>query len=231
MKITFTDTLGVAQEYKPQPAHKLLPDWYKNTKTYENKIKQPDGNGGTTATIKKCMPVFDVMNAGYFLVTHTDVFVSSKINIEGQIEPWYEWSSFTPISFHNNFQATLHPKVDNNIPKYFNPWSIKTPKGYSSLFIAPAHRDNVFEAFPGIVDTDTYHAPVNIVFVLKDKNFEGLVPAGTPICQVIPFKRDAWEMEIGTKKDVEAAKNAVTFIQSKFFDAYKTFFRQNKEYK
>ena len=32
-------------------------------------------------------------------------------------------------------------------------------------------------------------------FFLK-KGFEGIVPAGTPYVQIIPFKREDWEMEI-----------------------------------
>jgi len=231
MKIIFTDTVGISEEYKPQLASKLLPDWYKNTESYKDKIKKPAGDGTTTATIKKCMPVFDVMNAGYFLVTHTDVYVSQRKNDKGETQAWYEWGAFSPLAFHDKFQAVLHPKVDADIPKYFNPWGIKTPKGYSTFFTSPAHHDNVFEALPAIVDTDKYFAPVNIVFTLGNKNFEGLVPAGTPICQVIPFKRDNWKMEIGKEKDIEIAKNVSSLIQSKFFDAYKTMFRQEKQYK
>jgi len=232
-EIIFTDTIGVSEEFIPRPASKLIPDWYKNTESYVSKAKKPDGKGGTPTSIKRCMPVFDVMSAGYFIVTHTDLYVTQRINEMGIVEPWYEWGNFTPISFHPNEQALLHPKVNekNNIPKYMNPWSIKTSSGYSTLFIAPAHHSNVFEAFEGIVDTDKYNAPVNIIFTLKDENFEGLVPAGTPIVQLIPFKRESWQMQIGTEKDVENAKKNETLIHSKFFDGYKTFFRQTKEYK
>ena len=232
-EIIFTDTLGVSEEFKPQPASKLIPDWYKNTESYENKLKKPDGNGGTPTSIKRCMPVFDVMSAGYLLLTHTDVYVTQRINENGEINSWYEWGNFKPIQFHPNTQALLHPKVDekNLIPKYINPWGIKTPSGYSTLFMAPAHHDNIFEAFEGIIDTDKYNAPVNIIFTLKNKSYEGLIPAGTPIAQVIPFKRDGWKMKLGNKEDIKNAKNNETLINSKFFDGYKTFFRQLKEYK
>ena len=60
MKIIFTNTTGADLE-QPKPASRLMPDWYKNTQSYVNGAKKPSGDGGTTATIKKCVPVFDAL--------------------------------------------------------------------------------------------------------------------------------------------------------------------------
>lgn len=32
--IKFTDTIGVPEEYKPVPASKIIPDWYKELESY-----------------------------------------------------------------------------------------------------------------------------------------------------------------------------------------------------
>jgi hypothetical protein len=234
-EIVFTNVNNTPSDYAPQPSSKLIPDWYKNTNSYIDDIKKPDGNGKTSVTIKRCMPVFDALNAGYILVTHTDIWVTQVIeNIDNPDKKtaWFEWPSFDAITFHPEVQAPLHPKATGTpVPKWINPWSIKTPPGYSTLFTPPVHRDNPFTALPGIVDTDTYTPPVNIVFTLTDPNFEGLVPAGTPIVQVIPFKRESWEMSIGTEKDLEEQNKIHIKLRTKFFDSYKTQFRQIKEYK
>jgi len=233
--IVFTNTIDVPDIYAPQPASRLIPDWYKNTNSYIGENKMPDGNGSTNATIKRCMPIFDVLNSGYFLVTHTDLWVTQKaqdIKNPDKKSAWFEWPSFEPIAFHSVEQAPLHPGTTGTpIPKWMNPWGIKTPSGYSTLFIPPVHRDNIFTALPAVVDTDTYIAPVNIVFVLTDPAFEGLVPAGTPIVQIIPFKREVWEMSIGTDADLIEQNKISRKLHTKFFDAYKTQFRQIKEYK
>jgi hypothetical protein len=234
--IIFTNFLEVDEVYFPIPASKVIPDWYKETDSYMGLKKQPDGQGSTSATIKRCMPVFDAINSGYILVTHTDIWVSQKEEeiSDGSVEKntLYEWPSMNPIEFHPKNQAPLYPKqVGRFIPKWMNPWGIKTPPGYSTLFISPIHRNNPFVAFEAIVDTDKYTAPVNIVFTLSDPEFEGLVPAGTPIVQVIPFKRENWKMSIGTKKDMKDIDLVVKKLRSKFFDSYKNQFRQNKEYK
>jgi hypothetical protein len=238
-KIIFTNTFGVPEEFYPQPTYKMLPEWYKQTESYVDGKKKPKGNGDTSGTIKRCMPVFDALTSGYYLITYTDLYVSQEENINtftaeftGTRSPRFQWSSLNPIQFHPLEQAPLHPvATGDQIPKWINPWSIKTPPGYSTLFIPPVHRENAFVALPGVVDTDTYTAPVNIVFTLSNPDFEGLIPAGTPIAQVIPFKRESWEMKIGEEKEIIDQNKVTTLLRTKFFDSYKTQFRHNKEYR
>jgi hypothetical protein len=238
-QILFTNTANVPEIYYPQPASKLIPEWYKKTESYIGEEKKPTPEGSTSGTIKRCMPVFDAINSGYLLVTYTDIWVTQQkeINAEtneptGYVRAIYTWPSYEPIKFHPPQQAVLHPGATGEpVPKWMNPWAIKTPPGYSTMFLAPLHRNNVFNALPGVVDTDTYTAPVNIIFVLSDPKFEGLIPAGTPIVQVVPFKREEWVMEMGNEKDFITQSNVTTKLRTRFFDSYKSQFRQVKEYK
>lgn len=226
MKIIFTNTTGTDLEL-PKPSSRLVPDWYKNTSSYIGGEKKPNGESGTNATIKRCMPVFDAITAGYIIESPADVFVSIKDGVQ-----WFEWSDFGLISFHPITQALDHPaKKPFAYPKWSNPWAIKTPKGYSTLFVQPFHRESVFTILPGIVDTDQYTAPVNFPFVINDPEFEGLIPKGTPIAQVIPFKRDSWVMEIGNKKLLDEQYAVSRKLASKFFDKYKTMFWSKKDYR
>jgi hypothetical protein len=227
MKITFTNTSGYEELEQPKPASLLVPDWYKNTESYVSGTKKPTGDGGTSATVKRCMPVFDAMTSGYIIESPADVYVSIKDGNQ-----WFEWSDMGLISFHPIEQAPLHPdKKPHAYPKWMNYWSIRTPKGYSTLFVQPFHRESLFTILPGIVDTDEYYAPVNFPFVINDPQFEGLIPKGTPIAQVIPFKRDSWKMEIGNQEDLKKQANISKKLSSKFFDRYKTMFWSRKEYK
>ncbi len=226
MKITFTDTSGKNLK-QPLPALNFIPEWYKNTESYFNKEKKPDGKGQGTGTIKRCMPVFDAITAGYIITLPADVYVSLKDN-----EQYFEWADLGLVSFHDKIQAPEHPlKNRHTYPKWNNHWAIKTPKGYSTLFVQPMHREAVFSILPGIVDTDTYYAPVNFPMVINNPEFEGLIPAGTPIAQVIPFKRDVWQTEIGGQKDLNDILKLNNKLITKFFDKYKTMFRATKEYK
>jgi hypothetical protein len=226
-KITFTNVLGW-DFFPPKPAVKEVPEWYKNTPEYwgaEGKVVlNPES---TVHTIKKCIPVFDAITAGYIIYTQVDVQVRQQDGV-----PYYNWSDQSAISWHPVEQASLHPAKNGlPYPKWNNPYAITTPPGYSVLFTAPMHRESVFTILDGIVDTDTYKAPVNFPFVLNDVKWEGIIPAGTPMVQVIPFKRESWEHEIGSNKERIEQEKITRKLKTLFFNSYKRQFWSRKEYR
>jgi len=225
--ITFTDVTESDLEL-PISAEKMLPDWYKNTGSYIGGNKIPIENGKTPATIKRCFPVFDALTSGYLILSPADVYVS--IQDEKQ---YFQWTDYNLITFHPIIQAANHPnRKPFDYPKWTNPWAIKTPKGYSTFFTHPMHRESeMFTTFPGIVDTDRYTSPVNFPFVINDPQFEGLIPKGTPIAQVIPFKRDSWVKQKGSKKENEEQKKLFRKLRLTFFDSYKNQHWVKKSYK
>lgn len=226
MKIVFTDVLGVDDVYAPVPASQVLPDWYKNTPEYTNGERLVR-DGATPHTVKKCMPVFDAMTAGYVIPTPMDVQVTQRDGV-----PYYEWPQIG-LGFHPVEQAPEHPgKNGAPYPKWINPWATSTPRGYSCLFVPPMHNPNgIFTILSGVVDTDTYKAPVNFPFVLDDVTWEGLIPAGTPMVQVIPFKREAWKMSVGGDRERQEQVKAMSRLRSVWFNSYKRQFWTRKEYR
>lgn len=225
MKITFSNMYNLDIE-QPQPASKFIPDWYKNMESYMGGEKKSNGNGFTPATIKKCMPVFDAITAGYIITLTSDVIVNTK---NGKQK--FDWFSLGGVDFHPIEQAPDHPyRNEYPYPKWMNPWAIKTPEGYSTLFVQPFHRESVFTIMPGIVDTDKFDIAVNFPMVINDPKFQGIIRKGTPIAQVIPFKREEWEMEINSEETTSRNKN-IEKLTSKPFDRYKDFFWNQKKYK
>jgi len=85
-----------------------------------------------------------------------------------------------------------------------NPWVIKTPPGYSCLFVSPLNNtDDRFSIISGIVETDTYEGEINFPIVFNGDKYPVLnttLLKGTPYVQVIPFKRDNWVMETKENK-------------------------------
>lgn len=234
--ITFTNLYNTEVLHPPIPASKLVPDWYKTLNSYSSNKKEPlKEPAGVPTTIKRCMPVFDSITAGYILFTPYDVFVTQEQLEEGssKLQPYYHWKGNKFIEFHPIGQAPNYPNNSGHteaFPKFMNQWGIKTPKGYSTIVLQPMHRESVFTILPGIVDTDKYDTAINFPFVLNDINFSGLIPAGTPMAQVVPFKRDSWKMNFGKEKDLKNAENTGKKIGSVFFDAYKDMFRQKKDF-
>lgn len=191
--IQFTNINEWLEETIPTPATKIIPEWYRKMPTRHNN----DFSNANSITIKKCLPVFDALTAGYILSTPCDIYVKQE---DG--EPSY-LPTMDILSAHPAKQLFMNPNGNMfKVPKLMNGWGIKTPKGYSTLFIPPMHNPNPwFEVLPGIVDTDILTEPVNFPFMLKDKKFEGLIPCGTPFIQIIPFKRDVWKVAVGGPQD------------------------------
>ena len=228
-KIIFTPVFDVEHAFYPEPATKNIPEWYKKTDSFMGSKKFAVFNNNGNQTIKKCMPVFDAIAAGYIIKTFVDVYVTlTDDNVS-----YFNWPGFEPISFHPIEQALEHPLMNNRpYPKWNNPWSVQTPQGYSSLFVPPMHNPNgIFTILPGIVDTDSYISPVNFPFTLDNPNFEGMIPAGTPICQVIPFKRDQFKLGLGSEKNVKKLYSFQKIYNNRFLNNYKSKFWNKKEYR
>lgn len=177
----------------PVPAFKILPDWYRDLKNHT-----PDGrdhHGGRGMTAKKCMPMRDMLMSGYHILMPCDVnfkvdergmtMIASKNPVLGEV-----------IQFHGNEQAggRTSPSFPGPVPKFINPWVIKTRRGYSIRIDPPPGRmDPRFTPLPGIVDTDDgrYIKQINFPAIWHQKDFDDVIKAGTPIVTVTPFKRIA----------------------------------------
>lgn len=214
---------------KPYPAITKLPDWISNTPSYINGKKSVDDFGDPTSTIKKCLPVVDAMTAGYHIPLHCDVWVEnagpSDINIK------WSWDTLQVIDMQKQEQMQTYPVPEGFYPtsfKFINPWIVKTPAGWSCLFTHPLHYDDLpYKCLPAIVDTDKHPIPVNFLFFLN-KNFSGLIEKGTPMIQVIPFKREDFKSQFSF--DTGSFKQKWEKAHQVFFDRYKKFFRSPKKY-
>jgi hypothetical protein len=222
-EITFINVLGYHNSSIPVPAEKCLPEWYKQTPRRHNN----DKSSSEAMTLKRCMPFFDVMTAGYILKTPCDIYVKF---IDG--EPKLSPAMANVLSAHDMKQGHLHPKRNGySYPKFLNSWGIKTPKGYSCLLINPAHNPNPwFEILEGLVDTDTYNIPIHFPFILKNPTAEYLIPEGTPMVQIIPFKRDEWKFTIGNDQDRKLVAEQDRELSKYAWDRYKRLFRAMKEW-
>ena len=75
-------------------------------------------------------------------------------------------------------------------PKLINPWRIETAPGWSTLMI-PCYWEpsEDYTVVPAIVHTDFYHSMNVVLNLTGDRAF--MLKYGTPVAQLIPFKRDS----------------------------------------
>jgi hypothetical protein len=148
--------------------------------------------------------------------------------------PYFQWGHNDAIVFQNVQQFQNHPysrEIDYAV-RINIPWSIKTPKGWSIMILEPQHHEpGPITCASGIVDTDDFSIPFNMFLKLRDPNFEGMIPAGTPFLQIIPFKREAWQSELGGEKERKKFYSDIQKFKTVFFDRYKKFWWKRKDYK
>jgi len=231
MKINFIPTVD-APLMEPIPAVRNLPEWYKAKKPLLSGDKKHKAYPDNTknVTVKWCNPFGDALGSGYFMLLENDVQVTP--HPEAPEFVWFRGGDGF-ISTHHKEQIApeLIPKGYSDQPfKFDNQWGIQTPPGYSVLFTHPMNRTELpFLTLSGVVDTDEYNQPVNFPFLIKE-DFDGIIEAGTPIAQVIPFKREEWKsnIELFDSKRVEDIKAK---FNRKIFRTYKLGYWKKKSYK
>ena len=94
------------------------------------------------------------------------------------------------VSNHAPFQVAGNPHEPRPPMKFHNYWTIRTAPGWSCLFTAPLNRPHpVVQVLSGVVDTDAFPTPVNFPFIATAGDGVHVLPKGTPLVQVIPFRR------------------------------------------
>jgi hypothetical protein len=181
--------------------HKNIPDWYRDGDRF---YKDQNGEyfkdpviGGRMPTWKACPAIYDTFTTGYVYRTPCDIEFSlfggkvfakvldSRYDFFLQSRP--SMPGFpTPYGYHEDHFA------------WFPDWACSVPEGYSVLYSQPFNRyDLPFVTTEGIIDNDKISLPGSMPFFIR-KEWEGVIPAGTPFAQLLPFKREDWESKIVT---------------------------------
>lgn len=222
---------------EPEPASRNLPEWYKKQPA-EIKMATSYQMGQVGSTVKKCMPIFDAMTAGYVFKAPCDIYLDGTnpnkltYSIPASLKQ-YEEALFAT---HHRDQYSEYPinsdREHKDLLRIMPFWSAKTPEGYATLVVPPLHGDlGPLRAIPGLIDTDKFITDGHFSF-LVDRTFVGVVKRGTPLAQLIPFKREDWEMELVPQSIADKEVNSQRLLlRSVFVNAYKTLFRSKKDYK
>ena len=174
------------------PSRTHVPKWYKDAERYIG--GKPQILPSKNTTVKACVPFLDSLTFGYIITLSMDVLVERKnsvINLSWPTGP-------EPIQIRDKEgSATIPVPVGHSSDRFV--WKVnihlELPKGYSALITHPLNRHDLpFTTLSGIVDADAGMFPGNLPFFLRE-DFEGLIPKGTPILQLLPFKRDDWKSE------------------------------------
>ena len=234
----------------PSSAQNVIPDWYKDADRF---AKMPNGEyykatkevcpfpkEGTTddygkiPTWKACPAILDSFITGYVLKTPCDIEFFKNIN--GTIDVKIADKRY------QDFVTKRPPMPQFEHPKgfyryhfaWYPDWEVSLPEGYSALFMTPMNRfDLPFLNTSGIIDSDKVSIQGKFPFFVAE-GWEGLIPAGTPYMQFLPFKRENWEHETSfseAKKIYDGMMDNMKFYRQADGGIYKNKVWSRREYK
>ena len=170
--------------------------------------------GGEIRTLKHCPPFLDALGLGVLILLPTDLTVT-----DGQLS--WDWDppplpdtamTRAPIGVHVPEQAQGAP-VDTGgrlVLKFINFWTLETDPGWSLLFTHPFNRPDLpFTTLTGVVDCDLFRDGYVHFPALLDRDFDGVIPAGTPVAQVVPVQRGG-QLEVAAMTPDQIRRNRAT---------------------
>lgn len=213
---------------RPKPAKEYIPEWFKKTKIFDGNRPLYQEGSITNKTVKSCVPFFDAYQTGYIQETWCDIYISAKD--EDTFEYHYAAGPEIIAMVRNGKNKVSDVFLDIDIAWQVH-WMPKLEKGYSLLFTHPLNRlDLPFVSTTGVVDSDNFHhLPGGSYPFYIYKNFEGIIPAGTPMYQMIPIKRDSWKSRQEAFNQDRVDKNTIE-IRKHFVGSYKRLFHAKKHY-
>jgi hypothetical protein len=211
---------------KPIPASQCLPEWFTSMSPFDGKKLEMDPL--PTVTAKRCAPLLDSLTSGYIAHLWADLFVTQTENgayiqwgTEERVADAWPWRQSSTYEVPGGFDRTVF--------KYFHGWVIETPPQYSCLITHPfGYQDLPIRTITGVIDSDILKTSANSPFVVKS-GFEGVIEKGTPMFQIIPFKRDNWKATYDVMDEDEDFINNEK-LRTKLISAYSSI-RSKKSYK
>lgn len=199
MKITLTCLPGYEEHLRrPRLAAEALPEW---VKALPGKAPSATLDGAEVRTVKQCPPFLDAMRSGILFPLACDVVVKDGVFEWDWDLPMHPVARMTrsPLGVHVPEQASGVPGVDPLAfaVKFSNFWTVGLPEGWSMLFTHPVNRmDLPFRTLSGVVDCDNWRDGfVHFPALWTDPEFSGVLPAGTPVAQGFPIRRDTLELD------------------------------------
>ncbi len=170
----------------PVRAQAAIPDWFRRLPGVDSTQLSATNNA---LTVKRCMPFLDALTLGWIVPLAATVRL--EISDDGRaVNAGWEFDRIM-VSNHGAHQVAGNPHEPRPPMKFHNYWTIRTAPGWSSLIVPAMNRPNgIVDVLAGVVETDVYSAPINFPFIATGTDGVHTLPQGTPLVQVIPFRRD-----------------------------------------
>tara|TARA_Y100000004_G_scaffold183898_1_gene232284 strand:+ start:9874 stop:10632 length:759 start_codon:yes stop_codon:yes gene_type:complete len=220
----------LVEAHPPVKANKFIPEWFKSMKPgteLASFLEEFHGIFSDNAHgARKCPAIRDLMFEGFIIPLWGKMYMGHEYDDEGnKIQTHYGMTSSHALRydfFGSHFEKQVGDmdvglaKIGNaqRILKVESPYKIILPKGYNLMYIDPFyHFRKEIKVLPGLVEADKW-GYVTFPFSIEEPEF--VLPAGTPLIQAIPYKRntDKLDLVVRNATDEEYENNKSELFQA-----------------
>lgn len=208
-------------------ASEVKPDWLKK--------QNADATKNNTPKFAACPGMHDYYKAGYIIPAWEDFeIIATKDNIQIIVGTSDRYVCKSPERMDYSVVAGATP-IDSTdvVPSAHKlpcPWKVFTKPGYSAMVLPALYHSPFLQElflYPGINDYDRYHT-INVMFS-PVKSLHIKIYAGTPLLQVIPYRREDISCEVGLITQREESIANFTY-RTKAPGFYRKYIHAAKEY-
>ena len=199
----------VQKQYPIVSAQQTKFSWMKESVKQYKKLLHNTGHRQSVTSTVKCPGIKPAMSLGYTLRSWFDFtirttedpnkfeyFVNEKLNkylmmrnYNAKLVSWFS-------SEDKNHGIPLAKNDLQSLIKLDTPWYVKIPKGYKLIIMPVPYADETaFSSVYGVLDSAQQYS-LNVILKWHNRPGETFVPAGTPLCQLLPIKDTAIPIKI-----------------------------------
>jgi len=176
---------------------------YPAKKRYEDLVEKFSLNTKISRTEphpKRCPGIMDIIFYGYIIPSWSDISILVKdeniVSVQFSDRATFFWLWQNERISNINKNSHWCP----GFLKIESPWQVKTTKNTSVIYDRlPYKNDKIFEASSALSDTHVEHQS-HIFLNITKKEGHYLIPAGTPLMQILPIKTSSFEMVFEKKE-------------------------------
>ena len=222
------------EKYPIVPAKKLIPTWFKQLPSVAEYYHNHP-------TIKTCPGIVNYLRTGFIVRTWVDSIIETtdsfiKFSYPNDDEESLLSPKYGPGNYLTTMDAMAFDKRKTEYTEYSHPtiikwnleWYCQAPVGYNLLFSPTQFHPNLnFTTIIGITDTRIEES-LNVQAAWHPTDRIVFIPAGTPIAQIIPIKREDYQFDVvvGDKNDnnrefikqTRRIEKQCSFFNEEYFD-------------
>jgi len=204
----------------PKPAYKDIPKYFKNI---PSNVERGPSKFPNLRTAKQCPSFVDIFKEGIIIYAHCDMYLSVDENKKHYWEVPEHTGFYLQHHTDNQFVDYFSNSNIKKVFKIISPFQLIVPKGYSLRQVPLIYDYNPdWHIAYGVYEADKISEIVlQLMFTSKDN--EVFIKSGTPLCYLVPFKREKFIYKV--KPYNKKFKNKILIekarIQNTFVGGYK----------